>query len=64
MAAPNTRFVARAEAGNGWRVYDRKMRKWWGEWYGRFPEELLSELNGPKRQERIVDLTRRLKRKS
>jgi hypothetical protein len=63
MAAATARFVARAEAGNGWRVYDRQMRKWWGTRSDRFPEELLAELNGPKRPERIVELTRGTKRK-
>ena len=63
MAADNTRFVARAEADGGWRVYDRQQKKWWGDRYKVYPEHLLTELNGPKRPERLTELTRELKRR-
>ena len=58
MAKPNLRFVAKAEAGRGWRVWDRKMRRWWGKHFADYPQAVLAELNGPKRPDRLVELTR------
>ena len=63
MGKPNIRYVAKAEAGHGWRIWDRKARKWWGEPYARYPEQLLTELNGEKRPEQLTDLIRRTERK-
>jgi hypothetical protein len=63
MGKPNARYVARAEAGRGWRVWDRKISRWWGNPFADYPEALLAELNGPKRPARIVELTRGSRRK-
>ena len=63
MGKPNFRYVAKAEEGVGWRIWDRKMRKWWGERYRNFPELLLAELNGDKRPERLTELLRQTERK-
>jgi hypothetical protein len=63
MGKPRDRFVAKAEAGEGWRIWDRKMRKWWGERYKHHPEALLAELNGDKRPERLTELVRQTPRK-
>ena len=63
MGKPKRRFVAKAEAGRGWRIWDNKIRKWWGERYLHFPERLLAELNGDKRPERITELIRQTERK-
>jgi hypothetical protein len=54
------RFVAKAEAGEGWRVWDRKMRKWWGERYRHYPEQLLAELNGEKNPDRLTRLIKQM----
>jgi hypothetical protein len=54
------RFVAKAEAGRGWRIWDNTQKKWWGQHYRRCPEELLLELNAKKRPEVIVKLVREL----
>ena len=59
MGRPNARFVAKAVKGTGWRVWDRTQKKWWGNPLRQFPEELLAELNGPKRPEKLVELCRR-----
>ena len=48
MGKPKRRFVAKAEEGKGWRIWDKKQRKWWGERYQSFPGHLLEELNGEK----------------
>lgn len=60
MGERSDRFVAKAEAGQGWRVWDRKMKKLWGERYRHYPEILLSELNGAKCPERLTELVKQL----
>lgn len=44
------RYVARAEAGKGWRIFNRRTQKPWGNYFKNYPENLLAELNGPKRR--------------
>jgi hypothetical protein len=56
-------YVAKAESGRGWRIWERKMKKWWGNYFKIYPEELLEELNGLRRPEKIVELTRRYQKK-
>ena len=63
MGKVDTRYVAKSEAGQGWRVWDRKAKRWWGEATPQYPEQLLAELNGEKRPERLVELTRQAGRK-
>ena len=55
------RFVAKAEAGNGWRIWDRKMKKWWGQRYKHRPDQIVDELNGQKRPDMLVELQRKYK---
>jgi hypothetical protein len=57
MSAMPRRYVAKAEPGIGWRVWDRKGH-WWGNYFHAYPQELLDELNGQKRTEKLVDLCR------
>ena len=57
MGVPNKRYVAKAVPGKGWRIWNRKMKKWWGNFHKLYPETLLEELNGPKRPEEIRRLT-------
>jgi hypothetical protein len=52
------RFVARAEAGRGWRIWDKQQKRWWGPVFARQPDALLVELNGPKRPEQLTELLR------
>ena len=52
------RFVARAEAGVGWRIWDNKTRTFWGQIYDQHPEQLIAELNGQKRPEVLVLLAK------
>jgi hypothetical protein len=54
------RYVARATAGLGWRIWNTKTKQWWGEFYKRYPDELLAELNGGGRPAEIGKRTRRL----
>ena len=45
-------------AGVGWRIWNRKQRRWWGNFFAAYPTELLAELNGQKRPKRIAELSR------
>lgn len=63
MGKSKKRFVAKAEAGRGWRIWDNQQKKWWGEHYLGFPEQLLAELNGDKRPEQITALIKQTARK-
>jgi len=51
------RYVAKAEPGKGWRIFESKMQRWWGNYFSMYPEELLEELNGKRRKEKIIELT-------
>ena len=59
MGKPAVRYVAKAVPSAGWRVWDRQQKKWWGSPFSYFPEDLLAELNGPKRPEKLVTLNKR-----
>jgi hypothetical protein len=59
MGKPNVRYVAKSEEGKGWRVWDRTLRRWWGEWRKEYPDAVLRELNGQARPEVLVELCRK-----
>lgn len=50
------KYVAKAEPGVGWRVWNRKMKKTWGNYFHYYPEDLLKELNGLKRPDILIAL--------
>ncbi|MFC7264108.1 MULTISPECIES: hypothetical protein [Streptomyces] len=52
------RYVARGVPG-GYRIWDNTGRRWWGDLYELCPDELLTELNGAARNERITALLKR-----
>jgi hypothetical protein len=52
------RYVARGVPG-GWRVWDNKAGRWWGEQYEVQPDDLVAELNGAGDYRRITALLRR-----
>ena len=43
----------------GWRIWDNKTRRWWGDHYEVQPDELVAELNGEADYERITALLKR-----
>jgi hypothetical protein len=53
------RYVARAVPEAGWRVWGRKQKRWWGNPFSYFPKDLLTELNGSKRPEKLVALSKK-----
>lgn len=61
MGQSRRRYVAKG-APRGWRIWNNKTKTWWGELYERQPDELVAELNGAKRPELIVKLTRKLQK--
>jgi hypothetical protein len=63
MGKPKRRFVAKAESETGWRIWDNLQKKWWGERYVNFPEQLLTELNNHKRPDELKELIRQTPRK-
>jgi hypothetical protein len=63
MGKVKRRFVAKAEPGKGWRIWDKLEKKWWGERYQSFPEQLLGELNGDKRPDHLTELLKQTIRK-
>lgn len=54
----DTKYVCKAVPGQGWRIWDRKTKRWWGNYFLEFPESLLAELNGAKRPDKLVELCR------
>ncbi|NUW45021.1 hypothetical protein [Nonomuraea rhodomycinica] len=52
------RYVARGVPG-GYRIWDNKARRWWGELYELCPDDLLAELNGARDHARVTALLRR-----
>jgi hypothetical protein len=56
------RYVANAESGRGWRVWNRKLKRPWGNFFKLYPEDLLDELNGERRPEKIAELTLKYQR--
>jgi hypothetical protein len=63
MGKQKRRFVGKSEAEQGWRIWDNKIRRWWGERYQQYPEQLLSELNGEKEPERLKAVIKQTERK-
>ncbi|MEU0060927.1 hypothetical protein [Streptomyces sp. NPDC006334] len=55
------RYVARGVPG-GYRTWDNRGRRYWGDFYELCPDELPAELNGPADRDRLVDLMRRCKK--
>lgn len=60
MGKPSRRYIAKADSGGFWRIWNKKSKKWWGEYYKRRPDELIDELNGDKRPDVIIELTKKL----
>lgn len=56
-AMSRRRYVARGVPG-GYRIWDNKVRRWWGDRYELCPDELLDELNGDRDSRKITTLLR------
>jgi hypothetical protein len=51
-------YVARGAPG-GYRIWDSKRRRWWGDLYELCPDDLLEELNGEADYQKITGLLKR-----
>lgn len=63
MTKPTRRFVGKALSDGTWRIWNKKARKYWGEPFDQRPDALIDELNGKKRPDKLIDLTRQIQRK-
>ncbi|MFF8940825.1 hypothetical protein ACF1A5_00845 [Streptomyces sp. NPDC014864] len=52
------RYVARGVPG-GYRIWDNKARRWWGDLYEFCPDDLLTGLNGGANPDKITALMKR-----
>ncbi|MGW5662088.1 hypothetical protein ACWEWG_18610 [Streptomyces sp. NPDC003758] len=52
------RYVARGVPG-GYRIWDNRRRRWWGDLYELCPDDLVVELNGQADHARITALMKR-----
>ncbi|MFD0258466.1 hypothetical protein ACFRKE_02050 [Kitasatospora indigofera] len=52
------RYVARGVPG-GYRIWDNRGRRWWGDLYQLCPDDLMAGLNGGADQERLTALLKR-----
>ncbi|MEV4715347.1 hypothetical protein [Micromonospora sp. NPDC049374] len=52
------RYVARGADG-GYRIWDNRACRWWGDLYELCPDELLNELNGARDHAKITALPRK-----
>jgi hypothetical protein len=43
----------------GYRIWDNRAARWWGDLYELCPDDLVAELNGAKDPEKITTLLRR-----
>ncbi len=58
-AGGNFYGTGRAIAATGWRIWDNKLQRFWGEVYDPFPQALLDELNGEKRPQSLSHLAKK-----
>lgn len=52
------RYVGKGVPG-GYRIWDNKARRWWGDLYELCPDDLLDELNGARDYAKITALLKR-----
>jgi hypothetical protein len=52
------RYVARGVPG-GYRIWDNKRRRWWGDLYELCPDDLLVELNHGASYDKVTALLKR-----
>jgi hypothetical protein len=57
-AVGRRRYVARGVPG-GYRIWDNRGRRWWGDLYELCPDDLLDELNGEANYDKVTALLQR-----
>jgi hypothetical protein len=61
MGVKRKRYVLKGVSG-GWRIWNNLTKTYWGQLYEKQPDELIAELNGAKRPEIIVNLTKKFQK--
>lgn len=56
MGARKRRYVGKPILGDGWRIWDTKIKRWWGNVFADYPTAMLDELNGEKSPPRLTEL--------
>lgn len=55
------KYVMKGVSG-GWRIWNNKQNKWWGDFYELQPDEIVLELNGENRQAVVIELTKKYRK--
>lgn len=53
------KYVAKATPGVGWRIFNRKTKRSWGNFFKDYPQDVLDELNGQRRPEVLTQLCKK-----
>lgn len=51
MGKRNARYCIRANPGKGWQIWDRKLKRWWGNPTKESPDKTLAMLNAGRGSE-------------
>lgn len=62
MGVRKRRYVGRPVPGDGWRVWDNSLKRWWGNVFADYPQAVLDELNGQGSPERLTELGKQSRR--
>lgn len=60
MGANNGLYILKPQDGK-WRIWNRKMRYYWGNLYSIQPDELVAELNGQNRADVKTQLDKKFR---
>lgn len=55
MGKPKQRYCVKAYEGK-WRIWNRKMKRWWGLPYAEYPAEVLEKLNSKKKEKEAMTI--------
>ena len=58
MGKKRRRFVGKG-VPKGYKIWDNKIKRWWGETYQHYPDELIKELNGDKNPTQLIKITKK-----
>lgn len=58
MGKPKVKYVAKAISKVGWRIWNRRAKRWWGNYFSEYPQNVLDELNGLKRSTELTRLAK------
>lgn len=62
MGKKRRRFVGKGIPKGGYKIWDSKIKRWWGETYKYYPDELIKELNGDKKPTQLIAITKKIQK--